>query len=91
MSLSDRKWKHRLNVGDVFHDDELSLPEKGVVIASRIKRARFYSEDDYDLVGMVEELEDAAQAGDERWFDLVWNGIYDWADANRVWIETFQR
>jgi hypothetical protein len=37
---------------------------------------------------LLEELADAAREGDVRWFDDVWDGVYDWADAERVWIET---
>ena len=85
------KWRYTVKVGDVFHDDGLSLPEKGEAIVNRLRAAPFYSDDDYDLQGLVEELEDAAKEDDESWFDLVWGGLYDWADANRVWIDTFSR
>lgn len=85
------RWKHRVALGDVFHNDDMPLPEKGGVIAQRIKAASFYSDEDYDLVNMIEELEDAARDDDEHYFDLVWSAFYDWADANRVWVETFAR
>ena len=30
------------------------------------------------------------QLGDVDEFDWVWDRFYDWADANRVWVDTFK-
>jgi hypothetical protein len=83
------RWKHTLDVKDLWDDDEMGLPEKGKAIAGRIRAMPFWGKDDGgDLEQIVEELEDAAEADDERWFDLVWDAFYDWADAERVWVKT---
>lgn len=84
------RWKYKLRVGDVFHDDEKSLAEKGQVIAARIKAAPFWEGNRDELEPLVDELVDAADAEDEHWFDLVWDAFYDWADAERVWVETIR-
>lgn len=86
------EWKHTLYIGDVFHNDEMDLSAKGQVIVDRIQNSSFWhSEDDGDLEQIVEELEDAAKEDDERWFNYVWSAFYDWADANRVWIDTWKK
>ena len=67
----------------------LTLSEKAHAIAARL--ARFTGDDDTMLDEMLEELCDAGHEGDVRWFDNVWSGIYDWADDERVWIDTFRK
>ena len=80
------RWKHKVDVSDVFHDDDLTLGEKAQTIATRL--ARFTGDDDTMLDELLEELCDAGHEGDVRWFDSTWSGIYDWADSERVWITT---
>ena len=38
-----------------------------------------------DFEGFIEEDSD-----DVEDFDRIWNDVYDWADRNRIWIETFK-
>ena len=83
------RWKHKVDVSDIFHNDDLTLSEKAHAIAARL--ARFTGDDDTMLDEMLEELCDAGHEGDVRWFDDVWSGIYDWADDERVWIDTFRK
>lgn len=80
------RWKHKVDVSDVFHNDTLTLSEKSQVIAARL--ARFTADDDTWLDELLEELCDAGHEGDMTWFDATWSGIYDWADSERVWIDT---
>lgn len=85
-----KPWKHKVYLGDMFHDDDLSLSEKAQTIATRL--ARFAGDDDDAMLDeLLEELCDAGHEGDVQWFDNVWSGIYDWADEERVWIDTFGR
>lgn len=84
-----RRWKQRVDVGDLFHDDDLPLPDKGAAIARRLRTLRIEG-DDLVFDETLEELGDAANADDVEWFDAVWNGVYDWADGQRVWIETWR-
>jgi hypothetical protein len=80
-------WKQKVDVSDVFYDDAMALPQKGEAIVAQLRRLRPEGED-LVLDELLEELADAAREGDVRWFDDVWDGVYDWADAERVWIET---
>lgn len=81
------RWDHRLNLADVFHNDDLTFEAKRDEIVHRIKAARFYRDDDWTLWSVVDELADTTDTDD---FDNVWDAFYDWADAHRVWVETFR-
>lgn len=80
-------WKETVRLADVFHDDALPLREKGETIVTRLRALRAEGVD-LDFDNTLEELTDAAEADDVGWFDQVWHAVYDWADAERVWIET---
>ena len=84
-----KKWDYKLDVSDVFHDDDLTLEQKRDKIVARIKAAPFFDPDDLELDELVDEL---SQVDDEPYFDLVWNAFYDWCDiGKRVWIETWAK
>ena len=81
-------WAHKLNLADVFRNDDLSFEQKRDAIVRRIRATTWfkgYDESD-DLPQFVEELAGAADAAE---FDGPWDCIYDIADADRVWIATF--
>jgi hypothetical protein len=83
-----RAWNEKVRLGDIFHDEELPFEQVRDEIVRRIKRTRWYGDDDTasnDLYYLVEELEDAHDPDE---FDQVWDQIYDLADADRVWIAT---
>jgi hypothetical protein len=85
--MTPRPWKHKLLLADVWNDDDLSLIEKRDVIVARIKKLPMYDDtgdDDSDLWWIVDELSDVTNEED---FDVVWDGFYDWADTERVWVE----
>ena len=84
--LNRGPWLHKLRLADVFHNDDLTLEQRRDEIVRRIKAAPFYDEEDYDLFYIVDELADTDTA---EWMDQVWDAFYDWADINRVWVETF--
>ena len=81
-------WAHKINLADVFHNDDLTFEQKRDTIVRRIRAtAWFESYDEFDaLPQFVEELADAE---DTASFDAPWDEIYDIADADRVWIATF--
>lgn len=78
------KWSYTLNVSDVFHAD-LPFTEFRDTVVRRIREAHFYSDDDPELAGLVDELADTDTVS---YFDQVWDWFYDWADVNRVWVMT---
>jgi hypothetical protein len=81
-------WAHKINLADVFHNDDLTFEQKRDAIVARIRATTWFKDcDEYDeLPQYTEELADAP---DVRAFDFVWSEIYDIADADRVWIATF--
>ena len=78
-------WSYVLKLSDVFHDEDMPFLDKRDEIVKRIRAAKFFSDRDLDLVEIVEAL---AATSDVPSFDYEWSGFYDWADHNRVWVET---
>lgn len=79
-------WLHKLNVADVFHNDDLTLAEKRDAICWRIKRSS-WAHNDMDLLCLVDQLEESDTVEE---FDSAWNDLYDWFDDARVWVITRQ-
>lgn len=81
------RWLYKVDVKNVFYDDELTFEQKKRAIVLRLKRSEWVrSKNEWDdLVMLVEELEDSA---DVKEFDFVWDAIYDEADYDRCWIAT---
>jgi hypothetical protein len=80
-------WDHKLNLADVFHNEEMTFEERRDAIARRVRTSAWLrNRDNSDpLPYLIDELADTADAGE---FDEVWDVIYDYADADRVWIAT---
>ena len=83
-------WNNRLDIYDIFHDDEISLAEKSTAITERIKKASWYEESNYngELEMILEEMTDAAEEDDVDWWDKCWDAFYGIADADRIWVKT---
>ena len=81
-------WAHKINLADVFHNDDLTFEQKRDTIVRRIRATTWFKQyDEFDDLPMfVEELADAE---DKHAFNGPWDCIYDIADADRVWIATF--
>lgn len=89
-------WLHKLELSDVFHDDDKSFEDKRDAIVERITSSSWYQDrmessiilkEKDVLLGIVEDL---IFASDYDEFDDVWNDFYDWCDAKRVWVETWK-
>lgn len=78
-------WNDTLPLADVWHNDDMTWEQKRDTAAERIKCLPHWGHDD-ELEQLVEEMEDCDTVS---WFDQVWDAFYDWADAERVWVETF--
>lgn len=81
-------WDRRINLKDVFRNEDMTFEQRRDVIVRRIKRSPWYTEqEDYshlhDVVIDLEEADDAEE------FDSAWDEMYDLADIDRVWIATF--
>ena len=85
--MSAVAWRHTLELGDVFHNDDLTFEQKRAEIVRRIKEAPFYDPTDWDLDDVVTSLEENEDADE---FDLTWDRFYDWCDSGkRVWVQTW--
>jgi hypothetical protein len=80
-------WAHKVNLRDVFHDDNLTFEQRRDAIVRRIRATTWFKQyDEFDDLPMfVEELADAET---KAAFNDVLDEIYDIADADRVWIAT---
>lgn len=83
-------WKHKLNISDVFRNNEVDLAHKTEIIVGRIKKSSWYEEANYngELENLLEELTDAGKEDNVEWWDSVWNGFYDIADDEKIWVGT---
>lgn len=83
------EWKHKVDVGKIFQDDELTFHEKRdkVVEVLRASSAIKDGEPGEELAELVEELSETEDIDE---FDWVWGAIYDLADHRKwLWINTF--
>jgi hypothetical protein len=78
-------WKCTLRLADIFHSEAHSFTNRRDIIVKRIKALPIYDEDDFAIWEIVENL---AETEDVDQFNGWWNEFYDWADSNRVWVET---
>ena len=89
-------WDATLSFKDFYHDDELSIAEKAEKVSNAIT-AKFASILDSDKDNFDEDLDllvrdfsnlSAYNKAEADHFDNIMSDLYDWADWNRVWIET---
>lgn len=85
------RWKYKLSVADVFHNEDMTFEEIRDVVVRRIRGSAWFK--GCVKQSMFSELEDAveelADTESTEEFDAVWGFIYDIADADRCWIATF--
>lgn len=79
------KWFHKLDLTDVFHNDDLTFEQKRNEIAHRIRTSRFFAADELYLTEIYQRIEDAEDTDE---FDDVWEEFYDYADRERIWVAT---
>lgn len=78
-------WAHRVNVADIWNDDDLAFEQKRDGIAARLKASSWLKgRDEFDAV--VIAVEGLEQAEDYDEFNGWWDELYDHADFDRVWI-----
>lgn len=88
-------WKYNLNIKAEWVQAELNkitIQQLASVAAKRLSLIDFKDEDvNFDRDDLVDEFEglseDLTATRDD--FDNVWDRLYDFADANRLWIATF--
>ena len=88
-------WNHTIDIAfewEQAEDDVITIKSLIEVIKTRFSalpqhlqnEAAEYLTEFSDLVSITPENEDL----DREDFDVIWNDLYNWADANRVWIKT---
>lgn len=87
-------WRQTLRVADVWErakNREISVQDLAKVVYDRSARLEAYHEEDEAGLEMIRDeflqlSEDEEADFDD--FDVVWDDFYDWADHNRVWLQT---
>ena len=87
-------WKHKLDVSDLWKkvsNDEIALAEFTKEVAVKLQSLKndipILNHNEIDRLSA--SLKRVGRTKNKDKFDKVWNTIYDWADANKVWIATF--
>ena len=79
------EWKHTLTFTPWYHDDRVSIGNKGKLVAEQLKllTRSFPHDEEFGLI--IDDFEDVQSIAE---FDEAMSGLYDWADVNRVWVVT---
>lgn len=93
------KWLYTLDLSDIYHSENHNLRSKAEIIANRIERSKFYDKAYSfainEVVDIMRSLADgqglATEEPDVEDFDAAMNGLYDYADIERVWVDTFPK
>jgi hypothetical protein len=84
------QWKRRITgvveILEEFNDDISKIPSITEKLIVLLKEDRAYPSD-RELRSVVEDLEVFQGEEDVPYFDRIMQGLYDWADDARVWIE----
>jgi hypothetical protein len=89
-------WDTTLRLKDFYHDDELTIAQKAEKVSNALiaKFSTILDSDkdnfDEDLDSLVTDFQSlsAFDKVEANHFDNIMSDLYDWADWNRVWIET---
>lgn len=97
------EWQFKVDVADIFQNEEMPFSQKRDEIVARLKALPFYNDEpdegtpEYEFLEIIEEMGDVGKYGDagkadevlEDYFNAVWHALYDWADIDkRLWINT---
>lgn len=91
------KWKYIINVTSFYHDNMLSIEEKGKKMAKAIKHLPLdkiemcCGDDLEDLAERFEHLNGNEEVTPIEEFDYQMDELYDMADRYGIWIETIKR
>lgn len=81
-------WNRTIKLKSVWRNDDLTITEKAVAIVEHIEKSGWIEETPYPdtFRDLLAHLKVVTTAGE---FDAVFAEVYDLADEDRVWIETF--
>ena len=69
-------------------DDGMDLVTVATIIKEKFKASSFYTNERLRLI--LGSLDEAADLDDTAYFDEALDDLYDWADEERVWLNTTQ-
>lgn len=82
-------WAERIELKDIFHNEDLTFEQRRDAIVKRLQESSWYKMSCDDHPDMQELIDnDLAMAEDTDEFDVAWDILYDYADTDRVWINT---
>lgn len=80
-------WDRRINVSDVWRDENLTFEQRRDAIVARLNASPWIKNRDqsgFDQLGDI--VYNLSTADDVEEFDGWWDELYDHADYDRVWI-----
>lgn len=81
-------WKHTLNgFAEIFADNPEDNAAKARLITRKLDRFQGQQGEDRELEGIIEEFNIYTNDDGDDYFARIMEGLYDWADRVRVWIE----
>ena len=78
------RWLRTITVPE-FHQPGLQFPARRDAIVARLRDTTWLATNP----AVAELVDELAHTRDEDEFDAVWDEIYDHADADRTWIDTW--
>lgn len=86
-------WRHKIELGDFYHDNSLSIQDKGRKVAERIRAELGRYDEALDIADQFEDIADVEE------FDDCMETLYDfgdqhthpggWPPSRLCWIGTF--
>lgn len=90
------RWKHQLNIADAWKRAEVreitpAALARGIAAKLRCLPRQARSLEMAEQFEMFADIVGDEANGQEDWqdFDTNMEDLYDWADANRVWVDRF--
>lgn len=86
------RWVYTVECGDFWHDypEERTIQEIAQLLRAELEKVPQELRSD-NFEDALYELEFFGDSDDADALDCILEGIYDWADEHRVWIETIRR
>lgn len=80
-------WIYKLDLKDVFGNEDMTFEERRDEIVKRLRESAWYKShrEGAWFHSLIEEL---SETEDVQYFDCVWENVYDQADFDRAWIAT---
>lgn len=95
------RWKERIELADLWHSFEEDESQENFLkvrdeVVRRFREASWMkdasdADSEMDLDRLSDLLDQLAYTETTDEFDSYWDDVLDWADDNRLWVETMIR